>query len=292
MNHIEKLRGDNYASWREGLLIALAILDVDYSLQEACPVQPTEPVIRTGEAADAFAARQLDFAPIRMKYDIAYEKWKHSNRKCLMIIKNSLLEPIRSSIPDCETATQYLKKIDAQFAGSSKAACASTIKRFINEKYRGGGVRDHILRMSNWAASLKTMECALTETFIVHVIMSSLSKDFEHFVINYNSLPEVWTFEKLVSNCVQEEDRIKEARGSDSVHQIQDKGKKQFTPKKNTKTFKKKGKAPKDSDVPQGVCRHCKKEGHHMKDCVEFLKWMHKHGIRYDENFGKKRKNN
>ncbi|KAG8070900.1 hypothetical protein GUJ93_ZPchr0006g43512 [Zizania palustris] len=33
-------------------------------------------------------------------------------------------------------------------------------------------------------------------------------------------------------------------------------------------------------------------EGHHMKDCVEFLKWMHKHGIRYDENFGKKRKNN
>jgi hypothetical protein len=30
--------------------------------------------------------------------------------------------------------------------------------------------------------------------------------------------------------------------------------------------------------VPKGVCRHCKKEGHYMKDCVEFLKWLNMRG--------------
>jgi hypothetical protein len=30
--------------------------------------------------------------------------------------------------------------------------------------------------------------------------------------------------------------------------------------------------------VPKGVCRHYKKEGHYMRDCVEFLKWLNMHG--------------
>jgi hypothetical protein len=30
--------------------------------------------------------------------------------------------------------------------------------------------------------------------------------------------------------------------------------------------------------VPKGVCRHCKQEGHYMRDCVEFLKWLNIHG--------------
>jgi hypothetical protein len=30
--------------------------------------------------------------------------------------------------------------------------------------------------------------------------------------------------------------------------------------------------------VPTGVCRHCKKEGHYMRDFVEFLKWLNMHG--------------
>jgi hypothetical protein len=30
--------------------------------------------------------------------------------------------------------------------------------------------------------------------------------------------------------------------------------------------------------VPKGICRHCKKEGHYMRDCIEFLKWLNMRG--------------
>jgi hypothetical protein len=30
----------------------------------------------------------------------------------------------------------------------------------------------------------------------------------------------------------------------------------------------------KQDHVPKGVCRHCKQEGHYMRDCVEFLNWL------------------
>jgi hypothetical protein len=41
----------------------------------------------------------------------------------------------------------------------------------------------------------------------------------------------------------------------------------------DNKSSSSKGKAPmKEQDhVPKSVCRHCKREGHYMKDCVEFL---------------------
>jgi hypothetical protein len=40
---------------------------------------------------------------------------------------------------------------------SSKAYDSSLIKRLISKKYTGGGVRDHILRMSNVTARLKSL---------------------------------------------------------------------------------------------------------------------------------------
>jgi hypothetical protein len=34
----------------------------------------------------------------------------------------------------------------------------------------------------------------------------------------------------------------------------------------------------KQDHVPKGVCRHCKQEGHYMRDCVDFLKWLNLRG--------------
>jgi hypothetical protein len=44
-------------------------------------------------------------------------------------------------------------------------------------------------------------------------------------------------------------------------------------------------KGPEKGQVPLGICRFCMQMGHHMKDCVEFAKWLHKKGIPFREEW-------
>ena len=58
-----------------------------------------------------------------------------------MVIKGSIEDPIRGSIPEYTIATKYLKKVESQFTGSSKAYAITLIKKLVSEKYTGGGIR-------------------------------------------------------------------------------------------------------------------------------------------------------
>jgi hypothetical protein len=132
------------------------------------------------ESTEAFATRQWDFMPIRMAYDLERAKWDASNRKCVVVIKSSVMDAIRGAIPNCEIVKEYLKKVESQFTGSSKTYAIIIIKGLVMEKYSfGSRVREHILKMSNMASKLKTMDMGLKDEFIVHLVMSSLPKEFE-----------------------------------------------------------------------------------------------------------------
>ena len=64
-----------------------------------------------------------------MKYDLERKKWDISNHKCLMVAKSTNSDAIRGSIPDCDTVTEYLKKVESQFTGSSKAYASTLIEK-------------------------------------------------------------------------------------------------------------------------------------------------------------------
>jgi hypothetical protein len=111
----------------------------------------------------------------------------------------------------------------------------------VTERYSGGGsgIREHILRMSNLASKLKPMNLALKDEFLIHLIFSSLPKEFDTFVCNYNIQPEKWDLKKLIAICVQAEEIIKASHGG-SINYVKDNKKKNF----NANSSKIKEKAP------------------------------------------------
>lgn len=167
-----------------------------------------------------------------MSHSINNMLWLNANKKCLAFIKNTIETTIVGSIADCPTAKEMLNKINSQFTGSSKTYATELIKQLVTESYHGGGhgIREHILRMSHTAAKLKPMDADLEikPALLVHLVMASLSKEFETFVVNYNMHPETWDIEKVITMCTQE--RIKASHGG-SLNYVKEK-KKGFPPNK------------------------------------------------------------
>jgi uncharacterized protein YpuA (DUF1002 family) len=62
----------------------------------------------------------------------------------MIILKRSIKEPLKSFIPECETANEYLERVASRHKGSSKAYTCSLMTEFVNAKYDENGVRPFI----------------------------------------------------------------------------------------------------------------------------------------------------
>jgi hypothetical protein len=225
---VEPLTGANYPQWQKKINMGIALFEIDKANTDKRPVEPTLLDIPNDLGADAKAEREKHNSKLMSCYEIDKINWERSNRKCLMMIKERISEDIRGAIPECETVVKYLEKMESQFTGSSKAYDSSLIKRLISEKYIGGGMRDHILRMSNVAARLKPLDLAIKDGFL---IFNSLPKEFETFEVNYNSMNDKWTLKTFIAMCVQEEERIKRNNdGVDSVNRAKHHQKRKIPP--------------------------------------------------------------
>ncbi|XP_066161207.1 uncharacterized protein [Oryza sativa Japonica Group] len=218
---IPTLKGDNYEEWKRELDLAFILGEVDWVLTTPCPIEPAE-IFRGEKESDAeWQKRERDNASLIMSYDIEHAKWSSANKNCLAAVKNTIEPTILGSIPEYDTVSKYLESIKSQFSGSSKFYATQLIKQLVTERYHGGGVKDHILRMSNMASKLKQKDLGISDDFLVHLVLSSLPKNFDNLVVNYKISTENWNIEELISNCVQEEERHKETNG-DSINLVKD----------------------------------------------------------------------
>src|SRR6185312_7861020 len=142
--------------------------------------EPPAPVRGTTDTDAEWQKKERDYAPLMMSYDLAKTKWTNANKKCVAVIKNTVELNILGSIGECDSAVEYLKKIKNQFTGSSKTYATQIIEQLVTKRYYGGAgtIRDYIMGMSALISKLKPMDLDLKEEFLVHLVFTSLLKEF------------------------------------------------------------------------------------------------------------------
>ena len=73
------------------------------------------------------------------------------------------------------------------------------------------------MKMSNLVSKLKALKLKLSKEILVHFILISLPPQYNPFKINYNAQRKKWSLTKLISHCVQKEERLKQEK-TESAH--------------------------------------------------------------------------
>ncbi|XP_043699954.1 uncharacterized protein LOC122650619 [Telopea speciosissima] len=155
LSSIKVLNGSNFEEWKDSLIITLGIMRLDFALRVDEPTKPT---------ADSDTATKA-----------VYEKWEESNRLCLLIMQHTMDKQIKKSVPATEKAKDFLVVVSKKFTKHDKAEKGTYIEWFTNTQYDGtSGVRNHILKMTNYANQLGEMEVTISNSFLVWQIMKSL----------------------------------------------------------------------------------------------------------------------
>ncbi|XP_019232181.1 PREDICTED: uncharacterized protein LOC109212906 [Nicotiana attenuata] len=150
---IPMLSGDNYAEWKEKVLFTLGCSDLDLALRVDELHIPTESSTPAAKAN--------------------YEWWEGSNRLSLMLIKAHISQSTRGSIPERDKVKTYMKAIDKQFVSCDKALASTLMKTLSSMTFdRNRTVHEHIMKMRDIVAKLKSVEVDMSEPFLVHFILN------------------------------------------------------------------------------------------------------------------------
>ncbi|RVW40748.1 hypothetical protein CK203_080741 [Vitis vinifera] len=147
-----------------------------------------------------------------------YEKWEHSNKSCLMVMKYTMDKSIKECVPKTERAKDFLEYV---------------------------GVRDHIIKLKHYFNKANEMKVELSEEFLKWLILESLPASFDAMKLTYNASKKEWTLEELTSIVVQHEVSLKKNE-THSIAFVTDHGSnmKKKPPHKNSggsKQFKRRG---------------------------------------------------
>jgi hypothetical protein len=96
---IPPLKGDNYTEWKKKIDLAFVLLEMDWVVTTPCPNELVAPLRETDEAESAWQTRQRDRAPKQMAYKLEHRKWVIANKKCMVVLKNTVEPSIAGSIP-------------------------------------------------------------------------------------------------------------------------------------------------------------------------------------------------
>ncbi|RVW35834.1 Retrovirus-related Pol polyprotein from transposon TNT 1-94 [Vitis vinifera] len=257
--------GSNFSEWYERVQFSLGVLDLDLALISDKPPEATD-----------------DSAPEQVEQSKA---WAKSNRLSLMFMRMTIANNIKTSLPQTEFASEFLKSIEERFKRADKSLAGTLMAELTTMKYDGQkGIQQHILNMTEKAAKLKALGMGMDESFLVQFVLNSLPSQFAPFKIHYNTNSDQWNLNELTSKCIQEEVRLRQEghnlafccnSWSHEEEKENSKRERNFPPKKSGP-----GEGSQSHDGKFTVsCYFCGKKGHVKKDCIKRKAWFEKRGF-------------
>eukprot|EP00261_Vitis_vinifera_P025322 XP_010658118.1 PREDICTED: uncharacterized protein LOC104881073 [Vitis vinifera] len=121
---------------------SLGVLDLDLALITDKPPEATD-----------------DNTPEQVEQSKA---WAKSNRLSLMFMRMTIANNIKTSLPQTEFASEFLKSVEECFKRADKSLAGTLMAELTTMKYDGQkGIQQHILNMTEKAAKLKALVCSI-----------------------------------------------------------------------------------------------------------------------------------
>ena len=246
---IPVLTGTNFKSWKENVMIVLGCMDLDLALRKDQPPALTE---------ESSTEDKRNF-----------ELWEKSNRMSVMIMKRSIPEVMRGSLPNEKNAKDFLAALEKLYLKNEKGEMISTLGKLISMRYSGkGNIREHILQMSHLAGKLKEFKLEINEDLLVALVLLSLPNQYGNLQTIYNGQKDKWNINELIAICIQEEEKIKAERPESANLTTTSKAKKRKIDKVKEAAGVPPVKAQKKQD--EECCFFYGKSGHLKKECVKY----------------------
>ena len=154
LTSVKTLNRINFEDWKEFLDLYLAITNMDFSLREVEP-----------------SALTLEPTSVQI---ISSEKWEHSNKVCLMVMRYTM-ETIRQSIPDNDNPKDFMISVGEKFKTFDKAQKGQYLLLLEKTKYDGvSGVREHMMKLVHYYNKLKSLKVELCDSYLIWQVMESL----------------------------------------------------------------------------------------------------------------------
>ncbi|GJU49580.1 zinc finger, CCHC-type containing protein [Tanacetum coccineum] len=260
----EKLNGSNFLDWYRNLRIVLRNEQKLHHLEEALPEAP--PATATAAVRNAYTRRVAE------QQEVA----------CLMLV--SMTPEIQKNLED-RPAFEILQELKTMFQQQAEQELFETVKAFhACKQEEGQSVSTYVLKMKAYLDQMERLGYPMPLVLGVNMILTSLSKDYDQFVQNYNmhgmgkTIPELHAMLKLAEKGIPKKTpavlAIRQGQIQKPKSQARGKGK-QRGKGKSKLAYDPKHKIPppakKEHPAKDTECHHCHKTRHWKRNCPLYL---------------------
>ncbi|XP_071728559.1 uncharacterized protein [Rutidosis leptorrhynchoides] len=189
------------------------------------------------------APRETASASVRNAYTKQYNE--QLELSCLMLA--SMTSELQKNLVDYN-AYDMIEELKTMFQQQAEQELFETVKAFHACKHElGKPISQYVLKMKGYLDQLEGLGYAMPPVFGVHLILTSLSKDYDGFVMNYNmhymekTIPELDAMLKQAEKGLPKktpavltikEGKIQKRKSQAASGKGKGKGKQAYTPKK------------------------------------------------------------